>query len=360
MQQRAQQCRQLDRGHRHLLCVVVWRVGDAQAAPPFPVHAHSPLLLPPDLYNTCDPWRRRPYPCTHSLTHSPLLLPPPSRCDDPALSRTRAPIGSKGMLARVQKARAAAGRSLSSLDPNCFGSTGTLETYLNTPEVQTALHVPSSITFAVCSNNGTFGYSPDIADERTVIYPALLAAKVKVLIYNGEADLCVRCVVGVAWAFVLLHIAHPSPSHPLSFSLLRCRLPTTNGALCSGGGVGVCSLAHAPAVCACLHRVAICLAHPLPSRPPLRFSLLRWTRSMNISVVSPWTAWSVPGEKGPYVGGYIIQYVGGRGRQGGAIHCQGRITAPSQRPHPPPTPPTPPRRYANDFAYASVRGAGHM
>ena len=121
-------------------------------------------LSPPDLYNTCD---------------------------DPALSRTRAPIGSKGMLARVQKARAAAGRSLSSLDPNCFGSTGTLETYLNTPEVQTALHVPSAITFAVCSNNGTFGYSPDIADERTVIYPALLAAKVKVLIYNGEADLCV-------------------------------------------------------------------------------------------------------------------------------------------------------------------------
>ena len=44
---------------------------------------------------------------------------------------------------------------------------------------------------------------------------------------------------------------------------------------------------------------------------------------MNISVVSPWTAWSVPGDKGPYVGGYIIQY-------------------------------------ATDFAYASVRGAGQM
>ncbi len=44
---------------------------------------------------------------------------------------------------------------------------------------------------------------------------------------------------------------------------------------------------------------------------------------MNFSVLAPWTSWSVPGEEGPYVGGYVT-------------------------------------RYANNFTYATVRGAGHM
>lgn len=46
-----------------------------------------------------------------------------------------------------------------------------------------------------------------------------------------------------------------------------------------------------------------------------------WTRSMNYSVVAPWHSWSVPGQEGDYVGGYAI-------------------------------------RYANNFTYATVRGAG--
>jgi hypothetical protein len=29
---------------------------------------------------------------------------------------------------------------------------------------------------------------------------------------------------------------------------------------------------------------------------------------MNYTVTSPWAAWSVPGETGPYVGGYLISY----------------------------------------------------
>ena len=33
-----------------------------------------------------------------------------------------------------------------------------------------------------------------------------------------------------------------------------------------------------------------------------------WVRSMNYTVASPWTAWSVPGEEGDYVGGYLTTY----------------------------------------------------
>ena len=44
----------------------------------------------------------------------------------------------------------------------------------------------------MCDSNSSFGYRRDYADERTVIYPTLIEqAKIDVLIYNGEADLCV-------------------------------------------------------------------------------------------------------------------------------------------------------------------------
>lgn len=44
---------------------------------------------------------------------------------------------------------------------------------------------------------------------------------------------------------------------------------------------------------------------------------------MNYTVKRAWHAWSVPGEEGAYVGGYAIEY-------------------------------------ANNFTFATVRGAGHM
>lgn len=63
-----------------------------------------------------------------------------------------------------------------------------LETYLNTPAVQTALHVKST-SWAICSN---IFYTSDQPDERAVIYPALIeGAGLRVLIYNGDADACV-------------------------------------------------------------------------------------------------------------------------------------------------------------------------
>jgi hypothetical protein len=100
-------------------------------------------------------------------------------CDDPALSRRRAPINPKGMLARVIKAREAKGYKL---DPNCYGSTQTLEAWGNLPAVKAALHVSPGINWAVCSNNNSFAYRPDIPDERTEIYPTLT----KLAGYQGE------------------------------------------------------------------------------------------------------------------------------------------------------------------------------
>jgi len=112
-------------------------------------------------------------------------------CSDPAIN-LRAPVNPKGMLARVQAARLARGLSALTPDPNCYSSTQTLEMWGNQAAVKAALHVSPDIDWAVCSNNNSFGYNPDIPDERTEIYPTLTKkAGIQVLIYNGEADLFV-------------------------------------------------------------------------------------------------------------------------------------------------------------------------
>jgi len=113
-------------------------------------------------------------------------------CEDPAISRRRTPYNPKGMLARVEKARTARGAAPLKLDPNCYGSTPSLEAWGNLPATKAALHVARDIDWAVCSNNASFQYSPNIPDERTEIYPTLTKlAGYQVLVYNGEADLCV-------------------------------------------------------------------------------------------------------------------------------------------------------------------------
>lgn len=169
-------------------------------------------------------------------------------CDDPAITNPRAPVRPGSMLDRVRKARAARATAEGlSLDPNCFGTGPTLEAWANQDAVKAALHVATDIQWSLCSNNGTFNYNPNIADERTTIYPTLTKqAGYQVLVYNGEADLCV---------------------------------PYTDNEW--------------------------------------------WTRSMNYTVNTPWQSWNVDGEEGAYVGGYVIQY-------------------------------------ANNFTFATVRGAGHM
>ena len=140
-------------------------------------------------------------------------------CDDPVMRRG-APVPEGSMLARVQKARRdrriARGEDPLSVDPNCYATAGTLEAYMNLAEVKTALHVQPAITYALCSNNGTFQYSPNIADERKTVYPTLIG-KITTVIYNGEADLCVPFTDNEWWTRV-------SPETTFCFSVS----PTTS------------------------------------------------------------------------------------------------------------------------------------
>jgi carboxypeptidase C (cathepsin A) len=206
-------------------------------------------------------------------------------CDDPVMARG-APVPRGSMLARVQKARRerriARGEDPLSTDPNCYATAASLESYLNTPAVKTALHVPASIQYSLCSNNGTFNYNSNIADERKTVYPTITASGVTVVIYNGETQGAPKR-------------RRTNTARPLT--TLRRRPP------------------HIP-----------------PTSPPRAGEADLcvpytdnewWTRSMNYTVKSPWAAWSVPGEHGPYVGGYLISY-------------------------------------ENNFHFATVRGAGHM
>jgi carboxypeptidase C (cathepsin A) len=114
-------------------------------------------------------------------------------CDDPALARKlRAPVGNSRLGRAIKKIQERAKAAGLTLDPNCFGSGPTLENYFNLPAVKAAFHVATGITWELCTGNNTFGYNSDIADERTTIYPTLTKqAGYQVLIYNGEADLCV-------------------------------------------------------------------------------------------------------------------------------------------------------------------------
>ena len=139
-----------------------------------------------------------------------------NECPDPAMPRRlRAPVGKRSMLgrrrARLQASADVAATTSTAVvaplaaagsdpDPECFGSGPTLEAWANEPAVKAALHVAPAIDFALCSNNGTFSYNGDMDDERKVIYPTLvLQAGYRVVIYNGEADLCVPFTDNEYW-----------------------------------------------------------------------------------------------------------------------------------------------------------------
>jgi hypothetical protein len=108
----------------------------------------------------------------------------------------RAPVARNSLLGRALEARAGLGQPI---DANCFSDTSAIETYMNLAESKTAFHVAPAITFELCSGNYSFQYNSDIADERTTIYPALVAAGYQVLVFNGEADLCVPMTDNEWW-----------------------------------------------------------------------------------------------------------------------------------------------------------------
>ena len=202
------------------------------------------------LYNTCD---------------DPAAPAPPA-----AARKLRAPVGERGMLARLNVARAAKGLAPVGTDPNCFSSTGTLEAWGNQPSVKAALHVSQDIQWSVCSNNNSFGYNSDIADERTTIYPVLTQqAGLRVLVYNGEADLCVPYTVRPLPKSCAASHQRAAPRHIVRSPAQRPPAPRTH-----------------------------------PSRQDNEW----WTRSMNYTVKSKWASWEYQGDNGMAVGGYVTHY----------------------------------------------------
>lgn len=68
----------------------------------------------------------------------------------------------------------------------------TISKYLSTSVVAQALNVIDTLNWKVCGSNSSFDYTRTEADERVDVYPTLINdAKIRVLIYNGEADACV-------------------------------------------------------------------------------------------------------------------------------------------------------------------------
>jgi len=106
-----------------------------------------------------------------------------------ANSRKRRPVDPESVFADIIDASPANG---------CTNDAD-LNTYLNTPEVQTALHARPT-TWNDCGGNGGFQYSHSQQDERVSIYPDLiLKAKIAVVIFNGEADACVPITDNQWW-----------------------------------------------------------------------------------------------------------------------------------------------------------------
>ena len=99
----------------------------------------------------------------------------------------------------------AAGRRVHSRAPVPVRSDGpvecideTLAKYVGRADVAAALHV-FPLNWAACGSNSSFSYTRTELDERLDVYPDIWNAKVRVLVYNGEADACVPWVDNEGW-----------------------------------------------------------------------------------------------------------------------------------------------------------------
>ena len=135
------------------------------------VGPHDVYALYAGMYGEC------PYGARKGLKPVPRKRAPSSR-----------PIAEDSMLARM-------------IERHGLGNTCTddddLTTYLNTPAVVAALHV--GVKGSAWEECGGISYNSDIVDERTTIYPTLMAAKLNIVIYNGEADACVPITDNQWW-----------------------------------------------------------------------------------------------------------------------------------------------------------------
>lgn len=74
-----------------------------------------------------------------------------------------------------------------------------IQAYINTPTFAAAFHVNPNLNWAVCGSNSSFDYTRTEVDERVDVYPVIVQAGVRVIIYNGEADACVPYLDNEAW-----------------------------------------------------------------------------------------------------------------------------------------------------------------
>ena len=75
----------------------------------------------------------------------------------------------------------------------------TIAQYIGRADVAAALNVIPFNNWQVCGSNSSFNYIRTELDERVDVYPTIWGAKVRVLIYNGEADACVPWIDNEMW-----------------------------------------------------------------------------------------------------------------------------------------------------------------
>jgi len=86
--------------------------------------------------------------------------------------------------------------------PDACINAAAAQAFLNSPATKAAIHVPNNVAvgnWSICTGRKGWDYKSDQEDERKVIYPALLAAGIKVLIFNGDADACIPYNGNEAW-----------------------------------------------------------------------------------------------------------------------------------------------------------------
>jgi hypothetical protein len=143
-------------------------------------------------------------------SHSPLPYlahdhhrPPPPPADGPCVFNDTPADGASAVAPVQHTWRAPVPEWALPIHPTTGGPLACIDggagiAYLNRPEVYAALHV-APLKWAACTANASFSYTRTMADERVAIYPAILGAGLRVLIYNGEADACVPYTDNEAW-----------------------------------------------------------------------------------------------------------------------------------------------------------------
>jgi cathepsin A (carboxypeptidase C) len=93
-------------------------------------------------------------------------------------------------------------RNLMATGPPCMND-GPIEAYLNRADVRAALHIPNSVPrWTVCSDAVSAGYQMQYGDMKDKL-KEIIAAKKRVLIYNGDTDMACNFLLGTRFIMEL-------------------------------------------------------------------------------------------------------------------------------------------------------------